>query len=110
MAFSLLWSLGLIVSIIIFAIDMALIFSFKDISKKSLMIFSIISFFSTLILVYFIDLFKTQLISAIGLYNYLLLFLISFILIFIGYFHICCGIGHVRCICGRNAYQKNHNH
>lgn len=85
MAFSLLWSLGLIVSIIIFAIDMALIFSFKDISKKSLMIFSIISFFSTLILVYFIDLFKTQLISAIGLYNYLLLFLISFILIFIGY-------------------------
>lgn len=85
MAFSLLWSLGLILSIIIFAIDFGLLFNFKDISKKSLAKYSIIFFISTLILIYFIDLFKNQLLSFLGTYNYLLLFLISFVLIFIGY-------------------------
>ena len=84
MAFSLLWSLGLILSIIIFAIDFGLLFNFKDISKKSLVKYSMIFFISTLILIYFIDLFKSQLLSFLGLYNYLLLFLISFILILIG--------------------------
>ena len=60
MAFSLLWSLGLIISIMIFAIGFGLILSLKDVSKK-------------------------QLNSIIGVYNYLLLFLIAILLIFIGY-------------------------
>lgn len=85
MAFSLLWSLGLILSIIIFAIDLGLLFNFKDISKSSLVKYSVIFFVGTLILIYFIDLFKSQFLSFLGLYNYLLLFLISFVLMFIGY-------------------------
>lgn len=85
MAFSLLWSFGLILSIIIFAIDLGLLFNFKDISKRSLVKYSMILFVSTLILIYFIDLFKSQFLSFLGLYNYLLLFLISFVLMFIGY-------------------------
>ena len=42
MAFSLLWSLGLIISIIIFAIDFGLILNLKDLSKKDLTKYSII--------------------------------------------------------------------
>ena len=74
MAFSLLWSLGLIISIMIFAIGFGLILSLKDVSKKNLAIFSIILFISTFILIYFMNLFRTQLNSIIGVYNYLLLF------------------------------------
>jgi len=85
MAFSLLWSLGLIISIMIFAIGFGLILSLKDVSKKNLAIFSIILFISTFILIYFMNLFRTQLNSIIGVYNYLLLFLIAILLIFIGY-------------------------
>lgn len=85
MAFSLLWSLGLIISIVIFAIAFGLILNLKDFSKKDLAKFSVISFISTLILIYFINLFKLQLNSAIGAYNYLILFLIAFLMIFIGY-------------------------
>ena len=85
MAFSLLWSLGLIISIIIFAIDFGLILNLKDFSKKNFAIVSIILFISTLILIYFINLFRVQLNSAIGIYNYLLLFLIAFVLILNAY-------------------------
>lgn len=85
MAFSLLWSLGLIVSIVIFATAFGLLLNLRDFSKKALAKFSIISFISTFILIYFINLFRVQLNSAIGAYNYLLLFLIAFLMILIGY-------------------------
>ncbi|SFL60759.1 Predicted transporter [Methanobrevibacter olleyae] len=85
MAFSLLWSLGLIISIVIFAIAFGLILSLNNFSEKDLAKFSIISFISTFILIYFINLFKIQLNLAIGHYNYLLLFLIAFLLILSGY-------------------------
>ena len=85
MAFSLLWSLGLIISIIVFAIDFGLILNLKDLSKKGLAKYSIILFISTLILIYFINLFRVQFNAAIGIYNYLLLFLIAFALILSAY-------------------------
>lgn len=85
MEFSLLWSLGLIASIIIFSVAIGLIITYKDINKKGLAKFSIVSIISTFMLVYAIDIFKVQLNSFIGNYCYLLLFLISFILMFVGY-------------------------
>ena len=85
MAFSLLWSLGFIISIVIFSVAIGLILSYEKISNIDLAKFFIVSIISTFILVYAINLFKTQLISAIGNYSFLLLFLISLLLMFIGY-------------------------
>lgn len=85
MASGLVWSLGFIVSIIIFSVIFALIFYYNESSKKTLAKYIVISFIGTSVLVYAINLFKNQLYSAIGVYNYTLLFLIAFILIFIGY-------------------------
>lgn len=85
MAFSLLWSFGLVISILVFAIAIGLSLGYADISKKALAIFSVGSIICTFILVYVISLFKIQLNSAMGAYNYLLLFLIALMLMFIGY-------------------------
>lgn len=85
MAFSLLWSFGLVISILIFAAAAGFCLGYAGISRKSLAIVSVGSIICTFILVYGIELFKTQLNSIMGSYNYLLLFLIAFILMFIGY-------------------------
>jgi predicted transporter len=85
MAFSLLWSLGLIVSIIIFSAAIAVTLSYNDISRKVLVEFCLVSIVSTFALTYAIGLFKVQLNSIFGSYNYLLLFLIALILMFTGY-------------------------
>ena len=85
MAFSLLWSIGLIISIFIFAVAIGLSLSYTEISKKTLAIYSVGLMICTFILVYVINLFRTQLSSGLGAYNYLLLFLIAFMLMFIGY-------------------------
>ena len=85
MAFSLVWSLGYISSIIVFSILIGLIFYFSDISKKTLAKYIVVSVICTSVIVYLLDLFKNQLYSVIGIYNYTLLFLIAFILILIGY-------------------------
>ena len=85
MAFSLLWSFGLIISILVFAVAIGLSLSYTEISKKYLAFFSIGFLICTFILVYAIDLFKVQLNSIMGAYNYLLLFMIAFMLMFIGY-------------------------
>lgn len=85
MAFSLVWSLGYVGAIIVFSIFIGLIFSFNDISKKTLAKYVLVSFISTSLIIYLLDLFKNQLNSAIGIYNYAFLFLIAFILIFIGF-------------------------
>ena len=85
MAFSLLWSFGLIISILIFAVAIGFCLGYAGISRKSLAIVSIGSIICTFILVYAINLFKNQLNLVMGAYNYLLLFLIAFVMMFIGY-------------------------
>ena len=85
MAFSLLWSLGFIISIMIFSVAIGLIISYENISKIDLAKFSIASLICTFILIYAINIFKVQLISAIGDYSFLLLFVISLLLMFSGY-------------------------
>lgn len=85
MAFSLLWSWGLVISIIVFALAIGLTLGYGNFSKKDLAKFTVLSVIVIFIMVYAIDLFKTQLTSAIGSYNYLLLFLIALIVMFIGY-------------------------
>ena len=85
MAFSLLWSSGLIVSIIVFAIAFGLTLSNMDISKKYLAMFAVASMIITFIVTYILDIFKIQLNAGIGIYNYLILFLIAFVLMFVGY-------------------------
>ena len=85
MASSLVWSLGFIFSIILFSVIIALIFNFNDSSKKDLAKFSVISFIVTGVMIYFINLFKSQLGLIFGVYSYTLLFIIAFILIFTGY-------------------------
>lgn len=85
MAFSLVWSLGFLISIIAFSIVLGLIFYFNETSNKTLAKYVIISAVCTSAIVYLIDLFKNQLFSAMGIYNYTVLFLIAFVLIFIGY-------------------------
>jgi predicted transporter len=85
MAFSLVWSFGLIISIMIFAISAGLILSREATNNKNLIIFLLASTGVIFILVYLIDLAKTQISSLMGSYSYILLFLISFILMLIGY-------------------------
>ena len=85
MAFSLLWSLGFIISIMIFSVAIGLIISYENFSNIDLAKFSIVSLICTFILIYAINIFKIQLISAIGNYSFLLLFVISLLLMFIGY-------------------------
>ncbi|MBQ6100580.1 MAG: hypothetical protein IJL02_12210 [Methanobrevibacter sp.] len=85
MAFSLVWSLGYIISLIVFSVIVGLIFHFNETSKKTLAIYVVISLVFTSAVVYLINLFKNQLYSAIGVYNYTFLFLIAFVLIFSGY-------------------------
>ena len=85
MAFSLLWSFGLVISILIFAVAIGFCLGYAGTSRKSLAIASIGSVICTFILVYGISLFKTQLNSAMGAYNYLLLFLIALVLMFVGF-------------------------
>lgn len=85
MASSLVWSLGFIISIILFSVIIALIFNFNDSSKKDLAKFSVISLIVTGVMIYFINLFKSQLGLIFGVYSYTLLFIIAFILIFTGY-------------------------
>ncbi|WP_405303288.1 DUF2162 family putative transporter [Methanobrevibacter sp.] len=85
MAFSLVWSLGYIISIIVFSIIIGLIFYFNDTHKKTLAKYLVISVVCTSIIVYLISLFKNQLGNAFGLYSYSFIFLIAFVLIFIGY-------------------------
>lgn len=85
MASSLVWSLGFIISIILFSVIIALIFNFNDSSKKDLAKFSVISLIVIGVMIYFINLFKSQLGLIFGVYSYTLLFIIAFILIFTGY-------------------------
>ena len=84
MVFSSLWSIAFIGSIIIFSIVIGLILGL-NVSKKYMVKFSIVSIMVMLILIYLMNLYNDQLNLAIGSYNYLLLFVISSILIFIGY-------------------------
>ena len=85
MAFSLVWSLGYLISIIVFSTVIGLIFYFNETSKKDLAKYLFVSLICTFAMIYVMGLFKDQLYSAIGIYNYALLFLIAFILILIGY-------------------------
>lgn len=85
MAFSLLWSFGLVISILIFAVAIGFCLGYALTDGKSLAIASIGSVICTFILVYGINLFKIQLNSAMGAYNYLLLFLIALVMMFIGF-------------------------
>ena len=85
MAFGLVWSLGYVISIIIFSMIIALLFHFNETSNKTLAKYLAISVICTAAIVYLINLFKDQLALAIGVYSYALIFLISFVLIFIGY-------------------------
>ena len=85
MAFSLFWSLGYLISIIVFSTVIGLIFYFNETSKKDLAKYLFVSVICTFAMIYVMGLFKDQLYSAIGIYNYALLFLIAFILILIGY-------------------------
>ena len=85
MAFSLVWSLGYLISIIVFSTVICLIFYFNETSKKDLAKYLFVSVICTFAMIYVMGLFKDQLYSAIGIYNYALLFLIAFILILIGY-------------------------
>lgn len=85
MAFSLVWSLGFSISIIAFSIVLGLIFYFNETSNKTLAKYILISAICTSVIIYIISSFKDQLFLAIGVYNYVILFLIAFILIFIGY-------------------------
>lgn len=85
MAFSLVWSLGYLASIIVFSILLGLIFYFNETSKKTLVKYVAVSVICTSAIVYLISLFRNQLYSAFGVYNYTLVFIIAFVLIFIGY-------------------------
>lgn len=85
MAFGLVWSLGYVISIIIFSIIIGLLFYFNEVSYKTLAKYLAISVICTAAIIYLINIFKDQLVSAIGVYNYTLIFLIAFVLIFTGY-------------------------
>lgn len=85
MTFSLVWSLGYVISIIVFSLIIGLILYLNETSIKTLAKYEVISVICIPIIVYIISLFKEQLSSAIGVYSYTLIFLIAFVLIFIGY-------------------------
>ena len=85
MGFNLLWSVAFIVSILIFSVIIGLFINCNIDSKRNLAKLSIVSFISVGIFVYLISIFKIQLDSLIGEYNYILLFLIAFLLMAIGY-------------------------
>ncbi|MGN0174992.1 MAG: DUF2162 family putative transporter [Methanobrevibacter sp.] len=85
MGFSILWSVAFIVSILIFSTIIGLFINCNIDSKRNLAKLSIVSFISVGIFVYLISIFKIQLDSLIGEYNYILLFLIAFLLMTIGY-------------------------
>ena len=85
MTFSLVWSLGYIISIIAFSLIIGLILYFNETSIKTLARYAVISVICIPVIVYIISLFKEQLGSAVGIYSYTLIFLIAFVLIFIGY-------------------------
>ena len=85
MGFNILWSVAFIVSILIFSVIIGLFINCNIDSKRNLAKLSIVSFISVGIFVYLISIFKIQLDSLIGEYNYILLFLIAFLLMSIGY-------------------------
>ena len=85
MGFNILWSVAFIVSILIFSVIIGLFINCNIDSKRNLAKLSIVSFMSVGIFVYLISIFKIQLDSLIGEYNYILLFLIAFLLMAIGY-------------------------
>lgn len=85
MGFNILWSVAFIVSILIFSVIIGLFINCNIDSKRYLAKLSIVSFISVGIFVYLISIFKIQLDSLIGEYNYILLFLIAFLLMAIGY-------------------------
>ena len=85
MGFNILWSVAFIVSILIFSVIIGLFINCNIDSKRNLAKLSIVSFISVGIFVYLITIFKIQLDSLIGEYNYILLFLIAFLLMAIGY-------------------------
>ena len=85
MGFNILWSVAFIVSILIFSVIIGLFINCNIDSKINLAKLSIVSFISVGISVYLISIFKIQLDSLIGEYNYILLFLIAFLLMAIGY-------------------------
>lgn len=85
MGFNILWSVAFIVSILIFSVIIGLFINCNIDSKRNLAKLSIVSFKSVGIFVYLISIFKIQLDSLIGEYNYILLFLIAFLLMAIGY-------------------------
>ena len=85
MGFNILWSVAFIVSILIFSVIIGLFINCNIDSKRNLAKLSIVSFISVGIFVYLISIFKIQLDSLIGEYNYMLLFLIAFLLMAIGY-------------------------
>ncbi|MDD6776480.1 MAG: DUF2162 family putative transporter [Methanobacteriaceae archaeon] len=85
MGFNILWSVAFIVSILIFSVIIGLFINCNIDSKRNLAKLSIVSFISVGISVYLISIFKIQLDSLIGEYNYILLFLIAFLLMTIGY-------------------------
>lgn len=85
MAFTLVWTIGYVISIVLFSIIIGLIFYFNETSNKALAKYVVISVICTSAVIYLINLFNNQLSSAIGFYSYSLLFLIAFFLIFIGY-------------------------
>ena len=85
MGFNILWSVAFIVSILIFSVIIGLFINCNIDSKRNLAKLSIVSFISVGIFVYLILIFKIQLDSLIGEYNYILLFLIAFLLMAIGY-------------------------
>ena len=85
MGFNILWSVAFIVSILIFSVIIGLFINCNIDSKRNLSKLSIVSFISVGIFVYLISIFKIQLDSLIGEYNYILLFLIAFLLMAIGY-------------------------
>lgn len=85
MGFNILWSVAFIVSILIFSVIIGLFINCNIDYKRNLAKLSIVSFISVGIFVYLISIFKIQLDSLIGEYNYILLFLIAFLLMTIGY-------------------------
>ena len=85
MGFNILWSVAFIVSILIFSVIIGLFINCNIDSKRNLAKLSIVSFISVGIFVYLISIFKIKLDSLIGEYNYILLFLIAFLLMAIGY-------------------------
>lgn len=85
MGFNILWSVAFIVSILIFSVIIGLFINCNIDSKRNLAKLSIVSFISVGIFVYLISIFKIQLDSLISEYNYILLFLIAFLLMAIGY-------------------------